>query len=88
VKKLVQKASREAWDQYVSTLEHDIHGRQNFVYKVIKHLNKEGKDTANIQVIKEEERYSFFKNLYTNNKYVHKEINPILIKLIIQNLMS
>jgi hypothetical protein len=41
--KLVRKANREAWDQYVSTLEHDIYGRQNFVYKVIKHLNKEEK---------------------------------------------
>jgi hypothetical protein len=32
-------------------------------------------------VIKEEEWYSFFKNLYTNNKNVHEEINPTLIEV-------
>jgi hypothetical protein len=31
-------------------------------------------------VIKEEEWYSLFKNLYTNNKYVHEEINQTVIE--------
>jgi hypothetical protein len=32
-------------------------------------------------VTKEDDWYSFFKNLYTNNKYVNEGIDPTLIEV-------
>jgi hypothetical protein len=50
-KTINREADRQSWDKFVSNIEGDLHGRQIFAYKVIKHLNKSEKDTVRINVI-------------------------------------
>ncbi len=41
-KKKIREAYRKSWDYYISCID-DAHGRQEYAYKVLKHLNKERK---------------------------------------------
>jgi hypothetical protein len=48
-------AHQESWEKFISTIEHDVHGRQQIAYKVIKSLNSTQRDTAQINNIKTEQ---------------------------------
>ena len=50
-KRIVRKAHQESWDRFISEIEHDVHGRQMFAYKMLKHLTQSEKDMARISVI-------------------------------------
>lgn len=70
---LRRQAHQESWDTFISRVEDDIHGRQTFAYKIIKHLNKTEKDTAGINVIQENQWIEHYKNLWTNKDEIYDE---------------
>jgi hypothetical protein len=37
-KRNIAKTQQESWENFISNIEHDIHGRQSFAYKIIKLL--------------------------------------------------
>ena len=55
VKIIVRKVHQEFWDIFISTVDHDVHGRQMMAYKVLKHLDSEERDVANLNIIREEQ---------------------------------
>jgi hypothetical protein len=61
---MIKAAHQESWDAYIyiyiSNIENDVHGRQLNAYKILKHLNKDQKDSADIQVINEVKRLEYF----------------------------
>jgi hypothetical protein len=48
-------AHQESWEKFISTIEHDVHGRQQIAYKVIQSLNSTQRDTAQINNLKIEQ---------------------------------
>lgn len=68
VKRSVRQITRDSWDKYISEIENDIHGRQNCAYKIMKHLNKEERDTLNINPIEEQKWLNYFKELWTSRE--------------------
>jgi hypothetical protein len=52
-KKVVRQTNQQSWEKFISEIEHNIHGRQQFTYKIMKHLNNQEKDTAKMNTIKE-----------------------------------
>ena len=45
----VRRRQRLSWDKYVTNLEHDIYRTQPKVYKILKQISKDVKETARIQ---------------------------------------
>jgi hypothetical protein len=66
-KKEVKKLHRQSWDRYVSAIEHDVHGAQTRAYKIMKNLNKTGKDTAQFNNISKDTWLSYYKHEWTNS---------------------
>jgi hypothetical protein len=56
-------AHQESWEKFISITEHDVHGRQQIAYKVIKSLNSAQRDTAQINNIKIEQWTKNYKEL-------------------------
>lgn len=67
VKKKVRQIKRDSWEQYISEIEHDVNGRQDKAYKIMKYLNKEDKDSLEINAISEDNWLQYYKTLWTNN---------------------
>ena len=63
VRKAVRKHKRNSWEKYVADLEHDVWGRQEKAYKILKYLNNEEKDNLQLNCIKEQEWLQYFGNL-------------------------
>lgn len=61
---LVTKAHQESWDRFVSNIENDIHGRQEIAYKIMRHLNTEEKDNAELNIIKEKGWLEHYRKLW------------------------
>jgi hypothetical protein len=53
VKQMIKAAHQERWDANISNIENDVHGCQLNAYKILEHLNKHQKDSANIHIINE-----------------------------------
>lgn len=51
---IVRRANSKSWDRFISNMEHDVHGYQSFTHKMMKHLNPEETEIANINIIPEE----------------------------------
>lgn len=64
VKDLNRQAQQNRWDTFISKIENDVHGRQQMAYKIMKHLNSEEKDTAQINIITTTEWLKYYKNLW------------------------
>ncbi len=62
--KIVREAHRISWDNFISQIEQDVHGRQNFTYKFLKNFNRSEKDDARIDVIEDTEWINHYKNLW------------------------
>jgi hypothetical protein len=58
---MVKAAHQESWDNYISSIEHDVHGHQLNAYKIMKHHNTAEKDSTDIKVINEERWLEYFK---------------------------
>lgn len=75
VKREVRKVKKENWERCVSEIEYDIHGSQNKAYKIMKHLNKDARDTIQLNTIPETEWLDYFKSLWTNEDEPETNIN-------------
>lgn len=53
-KRIRKQLTQTRWNIFISRIEHDVHSRQAIAYKIIKHLNKEERDSANISVLNKE----------------------------------
>jgi hypothetical protein len=51
----------------MSNIEHDVHGHKLNAYKILKHLNKDQKDSADIQVINEVKWLEYFTRQWSKN---------------------
>jgi hypothetical protein len=67
-KKVVRQAHQQSWEKFISEIEHDIHGRQQFVYKIMKHLNNQEKDIAKMNTIQENQWIEHYKNLWSDQE--------------------
>lgn len=65
VRREVRKIKRTSWEKYISDIEHDVHGRQDKAYKILKHLNNQTRDNLKLNLIPQEEWTSYFKDLWT-----------------------
>lgn len=45
-KNFTKNAHRSSSERYINNIEHDIHRRQEVTFKIMKHLNRDEKDTA------------------------------------------
>jgi len=45
----VRKRQRVSWDKFVTNLEHDTHRTQPKVYKILKQISTDVKETARVQ---------------------------------------
>lgn len=48
---MVREAHKTSWETFISRTEEDVHGRQEVAYKVMKYLNKEERDTVQLNII-------------------------------------
>ena len=48
VKRETRKTKRQWWETFVSGIKHDLHGSQINAYKIIKNLNRTGKDNFSL----------------------------------------
>ncbi|KAF2905860.1 hypothetical protein ILUMI_00316 [Ignelater luminosus] len=69
----IQQSHRESWKKWTKKLEHDLHTRQAFEYRAIANVNKDEKDKARINNIKEEELLKHCKKLWYDNQYQNQE---------------
>ncbi|KAJ4444214.1 hypothetical protein ANN_06005 [Periplaneta americana] len=65
VSREVRKIKRTSWEKYIGDIEHDVHGRQDKAYKILKHLNNQTRDNLKLNLIPQEEWTSYFKGLWT-----------------------
>lgn len=68
VKRICRKNNQDSWDRFISNVEDDIHGRQEFAYKMMKHLNKTEKDDAKINIINKDEWLTYYTKLWTKEE--------------------
>lgn len=81
----MKKAHQESWDLFISTIENDVHGRQNVAYKIMNHLKSEEKDTAELNVIKKDDWIKYYKDLLYDptviaedkSQYNNPQIDPL-----------
>jgi hypothetical protein len=64
---MIKAAHQESWNAYISNIEHDVYGYQSNAYKILKHLNKDQKDSADIQVINEVIWFEYFTREWSKN---------------------
>jgi len=65
VKRETRKIKRQYWETFVSTIEHDLHGRQINVYKIIRNLNRTEKDNLRLNLIVENTWLYYYQTLWT-----------------------
>lgn len=63
---IVRRAHQESWDRLISNIEHDIHGRQEVAYKLMRQLNKQERDTARLHTIDKEAWIQHYRELWTD----------------------
>jgi D-mannonate dehydratase len=63
VKRETRKIKRQGWETFVSRNEHDSHGRQINVYKIIKNVNRTEKDNLQINPIPKTNVWTTIKTL-------------------------
>jgi len=65
VKRETRKIKRQCWETFVSTIEHDVRGRQINGYKIIKKLNRTEKDNLQLNPITEYTWLDYYQKLWT-----------------------
>lgn len=92
MKTLVRQNKQESWDKFVSDIEDDVHGRQQIAFKLIRKLNNDKREAANITVIDKDEWVKHYTQLwYTkegeqDNEGVQIESNGNVDTLTLQEL--
>src|SRR5215471_16850574 len=74
-----KRRQRLSWDKFVTNLEHETYRTQPKVYKILKHISKDIKETARIQGgIDENIFLQYYENLWntTNTTELQLEHNP------------
>lgn len=74
-KTIVRNAHQNSWEKFISEIEDDIHGRQDFAYKVIKQLNKTEKDVARLNIIGKDRWIKHYKELWLEETESETDIN-------------
>ncbi|PSN32153.1 hypothetical protein C0J52_23856, partial [Blattella germanica] len=77
VKRYTRTLNREHWDRYIADMEHNLHGRQDKVYKFIRSLNSTEKDKTNLQLIQDVELENHYRTLWTDNQNIEQIIDKI-----------
>lgn len=75
---LIRHAHQQSWDQMITTIEHDIHGRQALAYKMMKHFNTSEREIARLSVIGKDQWVEHYKNLWyhpINTTETNKDAN-------------
>ena len=67
-KQLTRKVHRDSWGKFISDIEHNVHGRQSFAYKVMRHLNRTEKDVPKLIIIKKVQWIGHYKELWCKQK--------------------
>jgi hypothetical protein len=65
VKRETRKIKRQCWETFVLRIEHDLHGRQINAYKIIRNLNRTGKDNLRLNPIVEHTWLDYYQKLWT-----------------------
>jgi hypothetical protein len=73
-KKVVRQAHQQSWEKFISETEHDIHRRQQFTHKIMKHLNQE-KDIAKMNTIQENQWIEHYKSLWSDQEENDQDIS-------------
>jgi len=60
VKREKRKVKRQCWETFVSGIEHDLHGRQIKIYKIIRNLSRTEKGNLRLNPIVEHTWLVFF----------------------------
>jgi hypothetical protein len=55
VKRETRRLNRNSWDTHISNIEHDLHGRQETAYKIVRELNKTERDRIQLNPISKDE---------------------------------
>jgi hypothetical protein len=67
-KKIVRQTHQQSWEKFISEIEHDIHGRQQLAYKIMRHLNNQEKDIAKMNTIKENQWIEYYESLWNDQE--------------------
>jgi len=67
VKRETRKIKRHCWETFVSRIEYDLYGRQISAYKIIRNLNRTGKDNLRLDPIVEHTWLDYYQNFGLNN---------------------
>ena len=59
----VKESNQESWNKFLATIEHDIYGRQNIAWKVMRHLKSTDRDVAKLTCIPKEEWTKYYSEL-------------------------
>lgn len=63
-KKVTRQASQQAWEAFISKVENDLHGRQEFAYKFLKSMGKTQKESVKIDCVSKTEWVEHYRNLW------------------------
>ena len=72
-KTITRKAHSDSWEQYISNIENDVHGRQEQAYKIMKHLKTEVKAAPRLNIIGKEEWTKHYKKLWFGSNIEEEE---------------
>lgn len=50
-KSIVNEARKALWVTFISRVQHELHSRQEIAYKLMMHLNREERDTTQLNII-------------------------------------
>ena len=65
VKRETRKIKRQWWETFVSRIEHDLHGWQITAYKIIKNVNRTGKDNLQFNPITKNTWLEYYHKLWS-----------------------
>ena len=65
VKRETRKIKRQCWETVLSRIEHDLHWRQIYAYRIIRNINRTEKDNLQLNPIVERTRLDYYQKLWT-----------------------
>lgn len=74
VKRYTRKLNRAHWESYISEMEHNLHGRQDRVFKFLRNLNQPTKDQVDLHIINDDQMQEYYTNLWTDS-YINENVN-------------
>jgi vacuolar-type H+-ATPase subunit C/Vma6 len=78
-KKEIRKRKRLSWEKFITQLEHNLYKPKPNTYKILKHLNRETRETGDIQCPLHEGLYlKYYKKLWTDSNYKQEHQRPCI----------